>query len=83
MGDFSFLFSLEGNISVCRQQFSLRMGLNGGRGDCLLSLCTFSRCSILGFFNLGTADILGWIILCRGAVLSILECWAASLAYTP
>ena len=30
MGDFSFLFSLEGSISACQQQFSFRMGLNGG-----------------------------------------------------
>lgn len=36
-----------------------------------------------GFFNLGTFDILGCIILCWGkAVLYIVECLAASLAST-
>lgn len=49
-------FSLWKETALCQQQ-SPRMGLNGGRRDLLLSLCTFS-CS-LGFFSLGVLVDIG------------------------
>ena len=51
VGDFPLLFPLEGNTAVCQQQFSLRMGLNGGRRD---FSCHFAPLPVaLGFFSLG------------------------------
>ena len=50
VGDFPLLFSSEGNTAVCQQQFSLRMGLNGGRRD----FCHFAPLPVaLEFFSLG------------------------------
>lgn len=41
------------------------------------SLAKVPACSVLS--SLGTIDILGWVILCGGAVLLIVELLAASL----
>lgn len=42
----------------------------------------FSHSHKRGFLHLCSIDIWGWIILCRGAVLFIVGCLAASLTST-
>ena len=51
VGDFPFLFSLEGNTAVCQLRFSLKMGLNGGRRDFSFHFAPLPVA--LGFFSLG------------------------------